>query len=247
MQRGDDVSQMVRRAYLYFRRTPFGSPQMTILSRQSFTCACCGAQSEGTVLCSTNAFGSMDLDMRPPPMKRDTLNQQIQQCPDCGYCSPDLGDAEGIDNGMVHRSDYQAILANESYPALARRFLACAHLAKVAGNHRLTMWATLRAAWVCDDGGAAYAHESAQCRDEAGRALDRLHAQGGSFANDLQSDEILRLDLLRRARRFEEAIAAATQLRKTSLPDVLDKIAAFQALQAAKQRGDCFTVDVALK
>lgn len=198
------------------------------------------------VLGSTNAFGSMDLDMRPPPMERDTLDHQIHQCSECGYCSPDLEDDDGMATGAIHDQAYQAILTDQGYPDLARRFLACSHLANAAGNHRLTAWAMLRAAWVCDDWGTEYTRESSLCRDRVGDALDCLHAQGSSFANDQQTDEILRLDLLRRAGHFEEAIIAASRLRSTLLSDILEKIAAFQSLQAERQNADCFTVEVAL-
>lgn len=219
---------------------------MTTLSEASFTCACCGATSEGMVLASTNAFGSMDLDMRPPPMQRDTLDQQIRQCPECGYCSPDLEDAKGIDPAVVHGRDYQSTLTDPGYPPLARRFLAYAHLAAVAEDHRSTAWAMLRAAWVCDDQGAEYVDQSAACRNRVGEALYGLHAQGESFTNDQQTDGILRLDLLRRAGRFDEAIAEASRLQATQLPDILGKIAAFQALLARDRDVGCHTVSEVL-
>lgn len=220
---------------------------MTTFSQVSFTCACCGSPSEGVVLSSTNAFGSMDLDMRPPPMQRDTLAQQIHQCSECGYCSPDLEDAEGIDPAVVHGRDYQSISTNLGYPPLARRFLAYAHLAAVAGDHRSTAWAMLRAAWVCDDTGAEYVDQSVTCRNRVSEALHGLHAQRETFTNDQQTDGILRLDVLRRAGRFDEAIAEASRLQATQLPDILDKIAAFQILQARNRNVDCYTVSDVLE
>jgi hypothetical protein len=191
-------------------------------------------------------MGSMDLDLRPPPMRRNTLGQQIHQCDACGYCSVDLENAEGTERETVQSAAYQAIVTDPRYPPLARRFLAYAHLAANTDNDQRIAWSMLRAAWACDDEGLAYVHGSSQCRDHVVAALDRLHAEDDSFTKDPQSDDILRLDLLRRAGHFEATIAAATQLRMTSLPDTLDQIAAFQIVQAGKQNRDCFTVEAAL-
>lgn len=37
-------------------------------------CAVCGKESEQITLASTNTFGSPDLDLRPPEMKRSTMS-----------------------------------------------------------------------------------------------------------------------------------------------------------------------------
>ena len=46
-------------------------------------CAVCGAMHEYRILTSTNAFGSPDLDLRPPMMKRGTMHLWVQECPSC--------------------------------------------------------------------------------------------------------------------------------------------------------------------
>ena len=43
---------------------------MTTIFQQTVTCGHCGTENEVIELGSTNSFGSMDLDMRPPPMRK---------------------------------------------------------------------------------------------------------------------------------------------------------------------------------
>ena len=123
---------------------------MTEIFELSVTCGHCGAVNEAIELASTNAFGSMDLDMRPPPMERDTLAQQIHRCQGCGYCAPDLEEPVGAD-GLLESDDYRTLLADEAYPDLARKFIAYAFLAKSSGDLGAAAWAYRSAAWVCDD------------------------------------------------------------------------------------------------
>ena len=46
---------------------------MTTLDERTSTCAICGGRSKQTVVASTNARGSPDLDLRPPEMQRSTM------------------------------------------------------------------------------------------------------------------------------------------------------------------------------
>ena len=57
---------------------------MTTQSAEECTCAVCGRVSMQGVIMSTNAFGSPDLDLRPPPMERFTIDHWVQECPHCG-------------------------------------------------------------------------------------------------------------------------------------------------------------------
>lgn len=107
---------------------------MTTFYGKSVDCAVCFSSTEITLLGSTNAFGSMDLDMRPPPMARDTLQFQIHQCPACGFCGPSLAWFEGLNISLVKDSNYMAILSDKTYPQLANQFRAHAFLSSMANN-----------------------------------------------------------------------------------------------------------------
>jgi hypothetical protein len=224
---------------------PEGSAMTTIVSER-VTCAHCGAVNEVCLIASTSAFGPMDLDMRSPPPARHTLGQQIRQCQACLFCSPDLANAQGVDRGPVGSAPYRLLLEDAAFPPLARRFRAYGHLAEAGGNMQRSAWSSLRAAWVCDDAGLDHAAAAISCRTRTLQALDRLHAQGQAFCADRQTDEILRLDLLRRAGRFDEVLDAVAGLQAGTLPPTLACIARYQARLAGSADRARHTVDDAL-
>ena len=219
---------------------------MTTIFQQSVTCGHCGTENEVIELGSTNSFGSMDLDMRPPPMERDTLAQQIHRCQGCGYCAPDLEEWSRHDV-LLESDDYRALLADEDYPDLARKFIAYAFLAESSGDLGAAAWAYRSAAWVCDDQADAYVESSRKCRYEVLRLLKALHLNGQSFTNDHVTDAILELDLLRRSGQHDEARSRAHTLSSTALPDVLHSISAFQQRLAAAGDSACYRVSDAME
>ena len=79
---------------------------MTTWYHQDVKCHHCGRKSQHNVLGSTNAFGSPDLDLRPPEMQRLTMEGWLQLCPHCGYCAPDLSEEEG-NLSAIEAPEYQ--------------------------------------------------------------------------------------------------------------------------------------------
>lgn len=150
--------------------------------------------------------------------------------------------AEDVDTQAVGTPEYVALLQDERYPKLARKFLAYAHMADAANSAALTCWAALRAAWSCDDGDEPYRAAAALCREQALKALGKIHARNKAFTDNRESDEILILDLLRRTGNFQAVIDAATRLSSKQLPQILEQIASFQAQQAERQVVKGFTV-----
>lgn len=219
---------------------------MTTIFPTSVTCAHCGTNNEILVLGSTNAFGSADLDMRPPPMARGTLAHRIHRCRKCGYCAPDLETKVGRD-GLMDSPKYGAILANNGYPEVARMFIAYAFLSESTGNLSAAARAFLNAAWVCDDQADEYVDSSRTCRNVVLRLMSDLHLNGQSFSEDLVTDSILELDLLRRTGQFDEVLKRAGALSGTALPAVLHSICAFQQRLAAARDLSCYTVSDALE
>jgi hypothetical protein len=115
-----------------------------------------------------------------------------------------------------------------------------------ADNPVPACWGNMRAAWVCDDAGVAFQECATNCRKAAIQALDAIHTQGLTLCPDRETDEILRLDLLRRAGEFQAVVDASGHLKSGALSDILARIAAFQAEQAAQKVTACFTVEDAL-
>ena len=67
---------------------------MTSHFNRRIVCAICGDEAEHALLGSTNAFGPYDLDLRPPPMARHTMQFWVQACPTCGYTAADISKAK---------------------------------------------------------------------------------------------------------------------------------------------------------
>lgn len=181
---------------------------MTTWRDETQTCCLCGANSECNILGSTNTFGSPDLDLRPPPMERDTMRGWFHECSSCHYVSIDLAQSRDDSKSIVESDDYQALIANSDLPPIARRFAMCAllndHDRQIAGT------ALLRAAWVCDDEEKAELAKS--FRNQSADTIKKLQP----FEN---SDEhatlaTILIDVLRRAERFDEATKLANQLLK---------------------------------
>ena len=181
---------------------------MTTFRQVELTCAVCGHTYPHTVLTSTFADGSPDLDTRPPPPARLALPMQVQCCPYCGYCAPNIAEAPVTAREVVARPDYQAQLADARFPYLANMFLCQSLVQEAAGEAVEAGWAAVHAAWACDDAGQAYIAAAVRCRIRAVALFDRAREAGHSFAETPAVEAAILADLLRRSGHFEEAKAA---------------------------------------
>lgn len=69
-------------------------------------CSKCNKSFQVNVLISSYNYGSGDLDLRPPPMQRDTMETWIQRCPHCGYSSPDVETINSITPEFLQSQKY---------------------------------------------------------------------------------------------------------------------------------------------
>lgn len=53
---------------------------MTTIIEEKVTCAVCGMQQTVHEMGSTSSFGAMDLDTRPPPLRRSTMHLWVHEC-----------------------------------------------------------------------------------------------------------------------------------------------------------------------
>ena len=53
---------------------------MTTIYEEEVTCAVCGAKQTEQEMGSTSSFGPMDLDTRPPPLQRGTMEMRVHVC-----------------------------------------------------------------------------------------------------------------------------------------------------------------------
>jgi hypothetical protein len=196
---------------------------MTSFDNYNVECGNCGASSAQMVLESTNAFGSPDLDLRPPEMQRSTMDTWLQLCPVCGYCAPDLSQTPA-DRAVLHSDVYRAALQSADFPELARRFLAFA-VAAGSSDPATAAHAYLHAAWVFDDAG--HPEQAAESRRQSATWFRRCtpfpeEERGAAMGAVL-------VDVLRRCGQFAEASAECqTVLASPAAVGTIRKVLEFQ-------------------
>lgn len=143
---------------------------MTTIFEEEVPCAICGSKQTVQEIGSTNTFGAMDLDTRPPEMKRSTMRLWVHECEQCGYVAPELGTAPDGAGRIVASAEYRAELNNPSRVKLSNRFVCRALLEGAPVQRRAALE-------FCAEGLALpevpafvtklllYQHELAQARD----------------------------------------------------------------------------------
>lgn len=177
---------------------------MTTLMSIDVCCAVCGQTSSILEVCSTNACGSVDLDTRPPEMVRSTLPYGVQRCPACGYCAASLATAAAGIAARIADTAYRETLNRSDYPAKCNEFLCQAMLCQAGGDLAAALWATIHAAWICDDVGNAAA--AVACRRATAALAQAAEANGIEWIEPAAASLMVRGDLLRRAGAFQEAM-----------------------------------------
>lgn len=196
---------------------------MTMIDSNSVRCGNCGAVSEHTVLMSTNAFGSPDLDFRPPEMERSTMDTWLQLCPKCGYCARVLSKAP-TDPAVLRSEAYLAALRAAEFPELARRFLAFA-VASGSLEPAVAAQAYLQAAWVCDDAGQP--EQAAESRRQSAACFRRCKPFPGD--EDGAGMGAVFVDVLRRSGQFADAAAECQAvLARPRATGVIRKVLEYQ-------------------
>lgn len=172
---------------------------MTMTRVQTIACAVCATRSVHTLMTSSGAYGSYDLDLRPPPLLRHTMNLWLQQCPTCHYVNDRLDHRLADAAAIVYSPEYRAIAQLDPEPELVQRFKR--HALLLADQPLSAAKALLHAAWVCDDHG--HLALARACRDECADLMIGVD-NAGPAEPQLRSQTVL-VDVLRRAERFDEA------------------------------------------
>jgi len=143
------------------------------------------------------------MDARPPEMMRSTMQYWVQQCPECGYCAPDIEEKTAYAD-LVASAPYQQQLANSEFPKLANTFLALALLQETESDYTGAGQSSLRAAWAADDDQNASAAQS--CRIQAIKHFHAVQENRREILGGGGATNLLVGDLLRRVGNFAEAI-----------------------------------------
>jgi hypothetical protein len=183
-------------------------------------CAVCGGESQQPPFRPGPPEQAPDLDLRPGEPLRGTMARWLQQCPHCAYAAPDIARAHPAAAEAVAAAPFRALVAETSYPPLARRFLAWAHVLEETGALHAGAEATLHAAWVADDMNrpdlAAEWRLDAVALWRSGPALD--------------AEQTVRvIDALRRAGAWPDAAATAETLAASHPPAAVAQVVALEA------------------
>ena len=215
---------------------------MTTFSERRATCGVCNELSDQMILTSTSSFGAPDLDLRPAPMKRGTMEFWVQCCPHCDYVSSDLEEVENLDavRRVMIGPDWRALAQNLELPELTWVFLRRSLITQALGDLQEAGLAALYAAWGADDEDDAAWSE--KCRR---RATDLTIALLKTNPLDQQTDHITRLrliDMLRRVGSWEEAASQSAELTGKSDDPTITAVLRYQTELIARRDADRHTV-----
>lgn len=213
---------------------------MTTYFPEIVICGLCGHSFETHSLGSTSAFGSPDLDLRPPRLARWAFSSSIKVCPHCGYVANDLSDKpqDFVSEAWikVQRETLQKFECK-----LAEDFLLKYTIEDKAKNSSEAFFSALHAAWALDDEKKEEA--AAYCRKLALKHFPKLLAE----TKDKKRKEnllVMKSDLLRRSGQFEKVFDEYRECKFTV--EILSKIIGFQLKMAAERDTACYTVKFAL-
>ena len=199
---------------------------MTKLAFKTVTCAVCGRTFPISKMMSSNQMGLSDLDMRPAKMLRHTMSYWVTCCYSCAYCSDDIEKIESELIPVVLSKEYHDTFSAVGYSAQASYFRCKALLDTKRQHYNDAFWATMHAAWTCDDQGDA--REARFCRLDALRLFKVAKHAGQEIHGDEENESLLFIDILRRAERFDEAQAEIDILRNRSKDATIRKILDYQ-------------------
>jgi hypothetical protein len=201
---------------------------MTTYTNEFVTCDICKSESIQVILTSTSDFGSPDLDLRPPRLRRSTMKSWIQCCPDCGYVASEIGEAPAnldIVKNVMNSAEW-AQPGSIPSSGLALYFLRLALLELKFARPDTAAEAALSAAWVADD--SRQTALAIECRLIAARhmtlALTQME-QGGDQRKLLQARLV---DVLRRSRRWLDADALCRRAQESEADGIIATILRFQ-------------------
>jgi hypothetical protein len=214
---------------------------MTLIDFIEAKCVVCGAKDKYYEAMSTNAFGYPDLDTRPPEMARSTLQLDVQRCKNCGYCASDIKRGPKKIKQIVNSVEYQQQLNNNAYPSLSNSFLCQSIIAEHMGDYSLAGWASLKAAWACDDNSPIEA--AIACRKRASLFFVEGKKSGQQFANQQGADYLLLADLCRRSGQFEEASYHAHEGINSKPEETIKYLLNFQLDLITAKDMSCHTID----
>ena len=213
---------------------------MTTIYNQQKKCPNCGKLNEITMVGSTNSFGAMDLDTRPPEMQRSTMRYWLQSCTKCGLSVSDLSKVDKETVEYFRSEEFKQKHASERFKSLAERFWTAHLLSLKSGNTREAAGNILHAAWASDD--SIDTQSSTRAREIF---IETLEESGNdpSFLspNEPLAGYLMLSDINRRISRFDEAKRLAQHVVENG-EGFIQKIGQFVIDLCEKRDSGCYNV-----
>jgi len=145
---------------------------------------------------------------------------------------------------VVTSARYKAQLSDDTYSELANRLLCWSILQETVGEVSEAGWASLHAAWACDDRDATRAAQ--ECRLRAVQLFRAARERRLSFAPDVGAEEAVLADILRRAHNHDEVQKVCEEGLATKPGDVIRKVLRYQMQLAAAGDANRHTIEEAV-
>ena len=218
---------------------------MTMLSKKEVICAICGGTNDHPVIATINLYGEGDLDFRPSELFRYTMHLWLKECPHCGYVSKNLSVASTGVSEVVNSDAYK----KNQFSFIPDSFLGLCHAAafieEKLNEPKYTARFLLWAAWDADD---RKDFEAAKLyRHQVADLLRPFLPDMNGLSEEDQVFTLKFIDILRRGRRFTEALELASAI--ANLDDVSPRhqiIARFQETLAKNRDYGCYTIEEAI-
>ncbi len=217
----------------------------TTTARKKYKCFMCGAEHEYRVIASTNAFGSSDLDLRPPEMQRSTMRFWVQECPSCGYAASEVSDSCDVPAEFLKSDEYISCDGIAFTSDLAKRFYR-QYMILLAGKEiQAAFYAVLHAAWSCDDAGDV--NNAVLCREKADTLAAEILETVELADAQRETLMLMRADILRRSGHFEDVARIYSGVKFSGKnSDTMNAVLQFQLEKAQQKDTGCYTIMKAL-
>ncbi|WP_407377545.1 hypothetical protein [Methanobrevibacter sp.] len=208
---------------------------MTIITKFEKKCSVCGRTSLQPILSSTNSWGYPDIDLRPPEMRRSTMNTWLVECPHCGYVASNIENKLEVPKDLLKTGAYLTCEGKNFKSPLSERFYKHYLISKAEKYHGSEFFSLLHCAWTCDDNDDELAVE---IRKLALKSLYKIDPQEEDEKNALK---LIEADLLRRSLQFDEVIR---KFKDVILEDkTQNDIITFQIELSMNKDSACHTVE----
>ena len=212
---------------------------MTTILTIEVTCGNCAAKSQQAEMGSTNTMGAPDLDLRPAPMKRQTMALWLEECPNCKLVCPQIAKPPAGAKAALEQPDYVVLVGDKKVHDLVRKFRAWAYVAENVGMPDDAGFAHLHAAWIADD---VKDKELADLqRHVAATHLAVARDRGTVYPRQKGAAEALLADIHRRMGRWDEAIHEAERGKSVTDQPFIDALCDYEIALAKKHDADVHT------